>query len=93
MCVLSVHTHAVVAAPTRGGVSRLSHLLHSVSAQVSNFLQAAIMKHPCTCPTWEEIIRRPHFTHLTHLIIHWLQKREQKTHWAKFSQPESAGIK
>lgn len=84
MCAVSVQTHAVVAAPARGGVSRLSHLLHSVSTQVSNLLQAAIMKHSRTCSTREQIVRRPHFTHLTHLIVHWLQKKENKKRpWAQ----------
>lgn len=71
-----MQTHAVVAAPARGGVSRLFHLLHGVSTQVSDLLQAAVVKHPRACPTWEQIVRRPHFAHLAHLIIHWLEKRE-----------------
>lgn len=74
---MSVQTHAVVAAPARGGVSRVSHLLHRVSTQVSDLLQAAIVKHPRTYPTREEVVRCPYLTHFTHLIIHWLQKEKK----------------
>lgn len=71
-------TDAVVAAPACRGVSCLPHLLQEFGAQVAQLPQTAVMEDSCAGPAGEQVVGRPHLTHLAHLIIDRLEEKAIK---------------
>lgn len=71
-------THAVIAAPSSGGVGCLSHFLQGFSGQAAHLLQTAVVKDPRARPAGVQIVCRPNLTDLTHLIIDGLIAKQRE---------------
>jgi len=59
------------------GVGGVPHLLQRLGPQVAQLPQAAVVEDPRADPARVQVVRRPHLTHVTHLVVGRLHTQKE----------------